>query len=428
MNNFETIELNINGEIIEGLKLENENTLWFSIFSISLMLNKSKDTVRKTINKIAMENKEDGILVPDLGNHSGTHSGTHSGLLSGVGMKEKEKLTKYYSLEIVCEYARRIGSNIGDILKSKINEELNADHVDNENPIIIYNNGSLQLDIRISPKEETVWLTQNQIAQLYETTRQNITYHINNIAKEGELDNDSTHNFWLSLDSRNKFSLPLETDSSKRGNRYLSTYYNLDMILAIGYRVKSKRAVEFRRWVSSIMKQYLIQGYAVDQKRLSAYSESILELQHICDGLQKDINALKDAVFEKPPIENLFYEGKYYDSFAFVNNLICSAKQRVIIIDGYADNTLFDYFINSNKSTSKIVYCAKPERISSEVLEKFQLQYGHISIVENKYFHDRFLVVDDDIYILGASLNALGNKRSCAVKLISTTLDDLLKK
>ena len=242
MAKYKTIIIDINGMSIQAIKTEDSDTIWFSIFSISLMLNKSKDTVRKTINKIAMENKGDGILVPDLGNHSGTHSGLLSGVVSGVGDNEKKRLIKYYKADLVYEYARRIGSNIGDILKSKISEELNADHVDNENPIIIYNNGSMQLDVRISPKEETVWLTQNQIAILYETTKQNISLHINNIIKEGELDKDSTHNFWLAPDSTVKDYLTLEPGSPIHGNRYISTYYNLDMILAIGYRVKNKRA------------------------------------------------------------------------------------------------------------------------------------------------------------------------------------------
>ena len=438
-NNLVRTTITIESKPIDVLVSPINKEIWMDTSAICSLYQKDRMMISRIINNI----KEDFASIDEATVAKlSTVQGPTVAKLSTVrneGNRDVKRIINHYNFEAIKHIGNALNSYRWMLLKEDDEKSVIQESIDN--PIIIYNNGNLQLDVRISPKEETVWLTQNQIAMLYETTRQNVGFHIKNIVDEGELDENcaskdslparkfylpardsskTAHNYWLLARDSSKSNV-------KQGNQYSQVLYNLDMILAIGYRVKSKRAIEFRRWVSTVMKQYLIQGYALNEKRIESHNECLLNVIEDVSHLKQDIKELKQEVFAKPPKENLIYEGQFYNSFAFVNNLICSAKKRVIIIDGYADDKLFDYFINSSKNISKTVYCHKPERISKEALERFQLQYGNISIIENRSFHDRFLIIDDDRYILGTSLNALGTKRSCVVKLEKTSLEDLLK-
>ena len=269
--------------------------IWMDTSAICSLYQKDRRMISKIINNI----KEDFASIDEatVAKLSTVQEPTVTKLstVRNEGNRDVKRIINHYNFEAI--------KHIGNVLNSyrwmllKEDDEKSDIQESIDNPIIIYNNGNLQLDVRISPKEETVWLTQNQIAMLYETTRQNITKHINHIIKEGELDENSSHKDYLYLESRGnqkllldssrvKKSFTLESSLSKSGNRYVSTYYNLDMILAIGYRVKSKRAIEFRRWVSTVMKQYLIQGYALNGKRIETHNECLLnvieDVNHLC--------------------------------------------------------------------------------------------------------------------------------------------------
>ena len=436
-NNYIPTTFTIDTKPIKVLISQPDNEVWMDATALCTLYQKGRSTMFKILK--IFKDEKDAI---DNGNYGkiGLVQGANYakiGLVQNEGKRGVIREVIHYNFEAVMQIGNILNSDRWKLLKEEIesNENEEIQGLD-ENPIIKYNNGSLQLDVRISPREETVWLTQNQIAMLYETTQPNISMHIKNIVEEGELEENFTQSICKNFLPAHKNSLlahnsqllaQSNSQKGKQGNQYAQTYYNLDMVLAVGYRVKSKRAIEFRRWVSTVMKQYIIQGYAINQKRIESHNECLLNLIDDVSLLKKEVNTLKEIMFEKPPKENLFYEGQYYNSFSFVNNLILNAKKRVVIIDGYADNKLFDYFINSKKGISKTVYCYKSERISKEALERFQSQYGDISIIEIKSFHDRFLIIDDDGYILGSSLNALGNKTSCVVKLESLKLEELLK-
>ena len=313
----------------------------------------------------------------------------------------KRYRTKIYNLEAILTVGYRVRSQNGILLKSFLEEYLREYYNKVDNSIIIYDNGDISLPVNISPSENTVWLNKDQLEILFNTTRQNIEYHIENIYSQEELIESSTC----------KDFLQVQLEGDRKVTR-ISKMYNLDMIISLGYRINTKNGITFRRWATKVLREYLLKGYVIDEKRTLVTNENYINLIHDVNNLKKDVKDIKDIIDTKSLDHHIVYEGEYYDGFSFINKLICSAKNEVVVIDGYADDSIFDYFVNSTPNIKKTIITHKVNRISSEVLTKFVKQYGNISIVEDKSFHDRFLFIDNDVYIIGASLNSLGRSTS----------------
>ena len=274
-------------------------------------------------------------------------------------------------------------------------------------------NEQVQLEVQL--KDETVWLNVNQIALLFDRDRTVISRHIRNIYKEGELDENITCA---------KFAhMGMDADQV-----YETTYYNLDVIISVGYRVKSKRGVEFRQWANKILKDYLLKGYAVNQRlttiedridrRLQEHSDQIHELQNKVDFFVRT---------SLPPIEGIFYDGQIFDAYTFVNDRIREAKKRIILIDNYVDDSVLTMLDKRGEDVSATIYTKNISRQLTLDFEKHNAQYPAIEIEQFDRAHDRFLCIDDTVYLIGASLKDLGKKWFGFVKLEQTT-DDLLSK
>ena len=280
--------------------------------------------------------------------------------------------------------------------------------------IVLYKpNEQFQLEVQL--KDETVWLNVNQIALLFDRDRTVISRHIRNIYKEGELDENITCA---------KFAhMGMDADQV-----YETTYYNLDVIISVGYRVKSKRGVEFRQWANKILKDYLLKGYAVNQRlttiedridrRLQEHSDQIHELQNKVDFFVRT---------SLPPIEGIFYDGQIFDAYTFVNDRIREAKKRIILIDNYVDDSVLTMLDKWGEDVSATIYTKNISRQLTLDFEKHNAQYPAIEIEQFDRAHDRFLCIDDTVYLIGASLKDLGKKWFGFVKLEQTT-DDLLSK
>lgn len=256
--------------------------------------------------------------------------------------------------------------------------------------IIIYqaNEQSTRLEVRI--EEDTVWLTQAQMADLFQTTRNNITLHISNIFKEKELDEISV----------GKESLLTASD----GKKYKTKFYNLDIIISVGYRVKSIRGTQFRIWANKVLKDYLLRGYAVNQR---------------FDRIEKDVHYLKERVDEfdfqirtsLPPNEGIFYDGQVFDAYVFVVELIKSAKVSVILIDNYVDESVLSMLSKRKKDVGATIYTSNLTKQLNLDLKKHNEQYPSIEINTFTKSHDRFLILDyQTVYHIGASLKDLGKK------------------
>lgn len=267
---------------------------------------------------------------------------------------------------------------------------------DSENEIILYQpDSTLSLDVRV--ENETVWLTQAQMTELFQTTRNNITLHIRNIFKEGELEESSV----------SKESLLTAAD----GKRYKTKFYSLDVIISVGYRVKSIRGTQFRIWANKILKDYLLRGYSVNQ-RLS-YMESRIDrrlLEH--DKRLDDLTNKVDFFIRTslPPKEGVFFNGQIFDAHEFICRLIKSANNRIILIDNYVDETVLVQLDNRNANVSALIYTAEISRTFRQSVNRHNRQYAPIDVRRADRIHDRFLIIDDTLYHIGASIKDLGKK------------------
>lgn len=260
--------------------------------------------------------------------------------------------------------------------------------------IILYQpDEAIKLEVRL--EDETVWLTQEQIADLFGTKRPAITKHLNNIYKSGELDIDSTCSI-------------LEHMGNDGKQRYTTKYYNLDAILSIGYRVNSKNATLFRKWANSVLKDYLLKGYSIN-KRLSELERTVAQHTEKIDFF------VRTAL---PPVEGIFYNGQIFDAYKFATDLVKSARRSIVLIDNYVDETVLLMLSKRSVGVSATIYT---QRITQQLqldLDRHNSQYPPIDIRTYRDSHDRFLIVDEtDVYHIGASLKDLGKKMFAFSKL-----------
>lgn len=266
-----------------------------------------------------------------------------------------------------------------------------------ENEIIIYQPDSMiKLEVRL--ENDTVWLTQQQIADLFGTKRPAITKHLANIYKSGELEENSTCSI-------------LEHMGNDGNQRYTTKYYNLDAILSVGYRVNSRNATLFRQWASKILKEYLLRGYSVNQRflymesridrRLSEHDQQIRELSGKVDFF------LKTSL---PPREGVLFDGQIFDAYVFVCDLIKRARKRIILIDNYIDETVLTLLNKRNRGVLATIYTKRIDDNLQLDIERHNGQYTPINVRTAPNIHDRFLIIDDTLYHIGASIKDLGKK------------------
>ena len=275
-----------------------------------------------------------------------------------------------------------------------------------KNEIVVYQpSETLRLEVKL--EGETVWLTQAQIAELFGTKRPAITKHLANIYKCGELEKTGTCSI-------------LEHMGNEGAQQYRTTYYNLDAILAVGYRVSSVKATQFRRWASSVLKEYLLRGYSFNarmnqledkvDRRLAKHDADIVELKDKVDFFVQT---------SMPPVRGVFYDGQLWDARSFVEKLIAKAKKSILLIDNWVDGCTLDILAKKRKGVKvELVTSGRGSKVSVMDLAKFNAQYPLLEMKRSENFHDRFLILDDnEIYLIGASLKDLGRKCFAFTKL-----------
>ena len=266
-----------------------------------------------------------------------------------------------------------------------------------ENEIILYQpDATVKLEVRL--ENETVWLTQQQIANLFDKDQSVIARHISNIFKEQELEKESNMQIL-----HNTFS------------KYKPTQiYSLDVIISVGYRVKSKRGTQFRIWANKVLKDHLLRGYSINQRlilledridrRLSEYDRHLLELDDKVDFFVRT---------SLPPREGVFFDGQIFDAYTLICDLIRSAQRRIIMVDNYIDDSVFRLLDKRAAGVPATIFTPSMSRILTQDLERHNAQYPPIDVVIYRKAHDRFLIVDDTVYHIGASFKDLG-KKLCA--------------
>lgn len=276
-----------------------------------------------------------------------------------------------------------------------------------KNEIVVYQpNETMRLEVAI--RDETVWLTQAQIADLFGTKRPAITKHLSNIYKDGELDESSTCSI-------------LEHMGNAGSQKYASKYYNLDAILSVGYRVNSRNATLFRRWATSVLREYLLKGYAVNQ-RLNNLEDRVdrrfAEQGHLITDLQEKVDYFIRAAI--PPQEKVFVEGKMLDAQMELTRIIKMAKKRIVLIDNYIDEKTLMLLGSRNPGVSCDVYTLRPNSPKlAPALANYEREFPTLPIEVKGYkkAHDRFLIIDDTIWHIGASLKDAGSALFALMKM-----------
>lgn len=296
--------------------------------------------------------------------------------------------------------------------------------ITDESQIVLYQpNESISLQVKIDASHDTVWLTQQQIADLFGTKRPAITKHLRNIFNSGELD-------------QNSVSSILEHTAAD-GKTYKTQFYNLDAIISVGYRVNSINATAFRRWATRVLNNYLLKGYSVNQQLLAMQRQfdSRLEEHRLRMTRIEDKQAAQQEQLDffirtsTPPAEMVFFEGDFYTARVALENLVRSASHRVIVIDAYVSALTLD-FLNIRKSgVEAIIYTVGVGQGMQRLMEEHDRLFpdAHIDIRKwSKESHDRWLVIDDTLYHCGHSLNANGGHKISAITRMGISPDDIL--
>lgn len=258
--------------------------------------------------------------------------------------------------------------------------------------IILYQpNDSLRLEVRLDG--DNVWLNRSQLAELFDRDVKTIGKHINNALKE-ELDN---------VPVVAKFAT-----TAADGKVYQTEHYNLDMVISVGFRVKSRRGVDFRRWANTILKEYMLKGYAINQRIEQLEKTVALHSEKIDFFVRTSL----------PPVEGIFFDGQIFDAYKFATDLIKTARKSLLLIDNYVDESVLLMLSKRNPGVSATIYTQKITPQLQLDLDKHNDQYPPINIRTYRNSHDRFLVVDDkEVYHIGASLKDLGKKMFAFSKL-----------
>ena len=297
------------------------------------------------------------------------------------------------------------------------NENNNIQATTDDSQIVLYQpDDSIRLEVKLD--QDTVWLTQAQMTELFRTTRNNITMHIRNIFKEKELDEKSVC----------KESLHTAAD----GKRYRTKIYNLDVIISVGYRVKSPIGTRFRQWANAVIKQYLLQGYSVNRHLIALQENMDKRMTHIEDVQVKQQQQLDFFIrTSTPPAEMVFFEGDFYTARVALENLIRTANHRIIIIDGYVSSLTLSVLDVRKPDVTATVYTVGVGQGMQRLMDEHDRLFpdSHINIRKwRNESHDRWLIIDDSLYHCGHSLNANGGHKISAITLMGTSPEVILSK
>ena len=296
----------------------------------------------------------------------------------------------------------------------------NIQPVADDSQIVLYQpNESVKLEVKVDAGHETVWLTQQQIADLFGTKRPAITKHLSNIYASGELDKNSTCSI-------------LEHMGNDSKQRYATTYYNLDAIISVGYRVNSINAIAFRRWATNVLRDYLLQGYSVNRHLIALQENMDKRMTHIEDIQAKQQQQLDFFIrTSTPPAEIVFFEGDFYTARVALENLVRTANHRVIIIDGYVSSLTLSVLDVRKPEVSATVYTVGVGQGMQRLMDEHDRLFpdNHIDIRKwRNESHDRWLIIDDSLYHCGHSLNANGGHKISAITLMGTSPEVILSK
>jgi len=261
--------------------------------------------------------------------------------------------------------------------------------------VIVYDNGEIALDISV--EQESIWLTQKQMATLFEKDVRTINDHIKAIYKDEELEENATIR---------KIRI-VQKEGSREVSRDVN-HYNLDMVISVGYRVSSKKATKFRQWATKILKEYITNGYAINSQKITV--DRFLHLEESVSSLEQEVKGLKEDKEQTRLTQGVFYNGQIYDAYVLINDILKLAEREVVLIDNYIDESVLTLFSKYPELHYTIITKSTSKQLTLDI-KKYNAQYNNLTIQKSNRYHDRFLLLDGvRAYHIGASLKDLGKK------------------
>jgi len=372
---------------------EEKQEMLFSVIDVVAVLTESTDT-KQYIKKMRSRD-------PELDSKWGTIC-TPVAMIAPDG---KTRLTTAANAEGVLQILENISTPKKESFKlwlESIEKEMKLPSIYNKGEIVLYRpDNSITMEVLL--ENETVWLSLNQIATLFNRDKSVIQRHIKNIFAEEEL-------------FRNR-SVAFFATHLQDGRVFEIEYFNLDVIISVGYRVKSKQGVQFRQWANSVLKEYILRGYVVNQR--------VERLEHRVFETEKKIEYFINLSL--PPVQGILNEGQIFDAHVFVSDLMLSAKRSIVLLDNYADHSVLLLLSKRCLGVSAEIYTRRITPNFRTDIEKHNEQYEEIRVHESDRFHDRFLIIDDDVYHIGSSLKDLG-KKLFAFSLMEETREEMMKR
>ena len=392
VNNNLEIEVNVSPD---------EETVWLSLADLCALFDRDKSVISRHIKNIFKDGElsEEQVVAKK----------------ATTGPDGKTYKVTFYNLDLISSVGYRVKSSIGVVFTKWAKQTL--DRLKNrkiESNIIVFNNNDISLDVKIMPNEETVYLTKDQMSILFGRNRSVITRHIQNIFIEGELDENRV--------------CAKKAHTGPDGKNYIVDYYNLDVIISVGYRVKSSNGVIFRKWALSVLKEYLLKGYVINDNRTLVTNENYISLINRVDSIDFRLQQLeKESIFF--PKNVILFENQLFDAMTIVGNFVSRAMKSIILIDPYTDLLTLDVLCNKKENVSLTIITSNKTKITQNAIEAFKQKYGDVLVKINNCYHDRYLVIDDEVfYHLGSSINYLGKNFSQVDKIIEKDLIELLRK
>lgn len=419
------------GEIIlyqpdETISLEvqlDDNTVWLTQQQMAELFQTTRNNITLHIGNVYKEG-----LLPRA-------TCKESLLVQTEGDRQVARKRNLYNLDVIISVGYRVKSQRGlqlkqwldQFLMDRKNEIILSQTVDsdgNRGEIVLYQpDDTTRLEVRM--ENETVWLTQAQIIELFQSSKANISEHISNIYEQGELVYEAT--------VRNFRTVQKEGD---RMVERLLTYYNLDTIISVGFRVNAKRGIKFRQWANGIIKNYMLRGYAINQQllnmerridsRLDDQQNQIKQIETTLADHQEKIDFFVRTSL--PPVEGVFYDGQIFDAYVQISELIKQAKKRVVLIDNYIDESTLTLLSKRGPNVDATIYTRPLSQQQQLDVQRNNQQYPSIAVNICQQNHDRFLIIDDEVYAFGASLKDAGKKLFAYIKMNETSAADLLSR
>ena len=283
--------------------------------------------------------------------------------------------------------------------------------------LVKFNDEGIELDVNVDTSEETIWMSLEDLTKLFERDKSVISRHIKKFFSNKELEETSVVAFFAT--------------TALDGKVYNVKYYNLDVIIAVGYRVNSKRGTTFRKWASSVLKEYLLKGYVINENRVTVSNENYIELRNEVSSINNRLIKVEEKIFNDDiRIDQIFYNGSFYDSYTLIQSIFEQANDTIIIIDNYIDRSVLDRLIIKKKDVKVIIYTNnKTSKLINNDINTFNQEYGLLNVIDTNKVHDRYIIIDNKkIYHLGASLKDLGKKIFSIIESDNTIIGELLNR